>query len=245
MLYQIALDSFHGPLDLLLYLVKRNEMDVRDISVAQIAEQFLEHLHAIQAIDIEWAGDFLVMAATLLEIKSKLLLPRAAPNSATEDDDDPRKELVKQLIEYRKTKDASGHLERLAEERQFHIARTPPDDEEGATSPRLRRVELWDLVSAFGRLMRETQALQPQHIVVDETPQAVFQEQIHAKLASGTLVAFRALFDPPFIRHRMIGYFLALLELIKIGLIELEQAEPFAPIFVRRIAPRVMLPDVG
>lgn len=245
MLYQIALDSFHGPLDLLLYLVKRNEMDVRDISVSQIAEQFLEHLQAIQTIDIEWAGDFLVMAATLLEIKSKLLLPRVEASQYAEEDDDPRKELVKQLIEYRKTKDASNHLERLAEERQFHVARTPPDDEEGATSPRLRRVELWDLVSAFGRLMRETQAIQPQHLVVDETPQSTFQEQIQAKLAAGGPIAFRQLFDPPYFRHRMIGYFLALLELIKLGFVELEQTEPFAPIYVRRSVPRETTTGVG
>ena len=83
MLYQVALDSFHGPLDLLLYLVKRNEVDVRDIPVARVAEQFLEHLHAIQVIDVEWAGDFLVMAATLMEIKS-----RTAPAA---DRDGPRR----------------------------------------------------------------------------------------------------------------------------------------------------------
>lgn len=236
MLYQIALESFQGPLDLLLYLVKRNEMDVRDIPVAKIAEQFLEHLQAIQAIDIEWAGDFLVLAATLLEIKSKLLLPRSHQETDDDEEDDPRKELVKQLIEYRKTKDAAGHLEKLVEERHFHIPRIPPDDEEGATSPRLRRVELWDLVSAFGRLMRETQALQPQHIVVDETPQATFQEWIRAKVAHGQRVPFEAIFEPPHFRHRLIGFFLALLELIKQGEVLLDQESPFAPIVVYRPA---------
>src|SRR6478672_5377787 len=112
MIYQVALDSFHGPLDLLLYLVKRNEVDVRDIPVARVAEQFLEHLQAIQTIDVEWAGDFLVMAATLMELKSRLLLPQAEITPGDEPSD-PRKELVRQLIEYRKTKDAAGHLDRL------------------------------------------------------------------------------------------------------------------------------------
>src|SRR5450432_2105921 len=100
MIYQVDLDAFHGPLDLLLYLVKRNEVDVRDIPVARIAEQFLDHLHAIQTIDVEWAGDFLVMAATLMEVKSRLLLPRPESETVTEADD-PRRELVRQLVEYR------------------------------------------------------------------------------------------------------------------------------------------------
>src|SRR5215211_5867897 len=106
--YQVALDAFHGPLDLLLYLVKRNEVDVRDIPVARIAEQFLEHVQAIQTLDVEWAGDFLVMAATLLEIKSKLVLPR--PEEQASDPDDPRQELVRQLIEYKKYKEAAQLL---------------------------------------------------------------------------------------------------------------------------------------
>ena len=233
MSYQVAIESFHGPLDLLLYLVKRNEVDVRDIPVARIAEQFLEHLHVIQTIDIEWAGDFLVLAATLMEIKSRLLLPRA--ESATADaSDDPRRELVKQLIEYRKAKDAAGHLERLAEERHFRVERTQPDDPEGATSPRLQRVELWDLVSAFARLVRETQSLQAHHILVDETPQSVYLDFVRAKLEDGRRLPFRSLFEPPYFKARLIGLFLAVLELMKTGELTLEQAEPFGEIWVAR-----------
>lgn len=233
MIYQVALDAFHGPLDLLLYLVKRNEVDVRDIPVARIAEQFLDHLHAIQTIDVESAGEFLVMAATLMELKSKLLLPRPE-ESADAEPDDPRKELVRQLVEYRKTKDAAGHLDRLAEERQFHVPRLPPDDEEGATSARLRRVELWDLVGAFGRLVRETEALQPLHLVQDETPQAAYLELLRNKLWSGRPIAFRDLFDPPLTRPRLIGVFLALLELVKVAEVIFDQPEPFGDIWVRR-----------
>ena len=206
MIYQVTLDAFHGPLDLLLYLVRRNEVDVRDIPVARIAEQFLDHLNAIRTIDVEWAGEFLVTAATLIELKSKLLLPRADDSPGAEPDD-PRRELVRQLVEYRKTKDAAGHLDRLAEERQFHVPRVSPDDEEGATSPRMRRVELWDLVGAFGRLVRETEALQPLHLVQDETPQAAYIEMVRAKLRFGRPISFRNLFDPPFTRPRLIGVF--------------------------------------
>ncbi|MBO0700179.1 MAG: segregation/condensation protein A [Zavarzinella sp.] len=238
--YHVALDAFHGPLDLLLYLVKRNEVDVRDIPVARIAEQFLEHLHAIQTIDVEWAGEFLVLAATLMEIKSKLLLPRPEEGDGPKPED-PRRELVRQLVEYRKTKEAAGHLDRLAEERHFRVARAIPEDEEGATSPRFRRVELWDLVSAFGRLVRETEALQPLHLVTDETPQAAYLDLVRNKLAGARPVPFRDLFEPPFTRPRLIGVFLALLELIKMGEICLDQPRPFGDIRVSRAVPLRMV----
>jgi segregation and condensation protein A len=232
---QIALDTFHGPLDLLLYLVKRNEVDVRDIPVARVAEQFLDYVQAIQAIDVEWAGEFLVMAATLMEIKSRMLLPRPEEHATTVEED-PRRELVRQLIEYRKTKEAAGHLDRLSEERQFHVARVPPDDEEGATSPRFRRVELWDLVSAFGRLIRETESLQPLHLVADDTPQASYLELVRKKIRYNGRITFRDLFDPPLTRPRLIGIFLAILELVKLNEIALEQPAAFGEIWVT-IAP--------
>src|SRR6476661_7149152 len=119
--YRIELPEFHGPLDLLLYLVKKNEVDVRDIPVARVAEQFLEHLAVLQVADIELAGDFLVTAATLLEIKSKMLLPQEAAPEAEEAD--PRRELVRQLVEYKKFKEAAAHLESRAAEQQRRLPR--------------------------------------------------------------------------------------------------------------------------
>src|SRR5579863_2752813 len=98
--YNVQLETFQGPLDLLLFLVKRQEVDIRDIPIARVAEQFLEYLQVLKLIDVEWAGEFLVMAATLMEIKSRLLLPRNEEELVEEDD--PRLELVKQLIEYKK-----------------------------------------------------------------------------------------------------------------------------------------------
>src|SRR5262249_50851463 len=160
------LDTFRGPLDLLLYLVKRNEVDICDIPIAKVAEQFFDYLNLLQAIDVETAGDFLVMASTLMEIKSKMLLPRT--DEAAEEEADPRLELVRQLIEYKKFKDAATVLEVQAERQQTRLPRLPVDTP-AVLSPAqqpLHRVELWDLVSAFGRLMRETQALQPRQIVM-------------------------------------------------------------------------------
>src|SRR5260370_12028480 len=111
--YQVSLDVLRGPLDLLLYLVKRNEVDICDISIARVAEQFLEYLRVLEMIDVERAGDFLAMAATLMEIKSKMLLPRS--EEAAVEETDPRLELVRQLIEYKKFKDAAALLEAQAE----------------------------------------------------------------------------------------------------------------------------------
>src|SRR5262245_18943266 len=162
--YNVQLESFRGPLDLLLYLVKRHEVDIRDIPIARVAEQFLEYLQVIQLIDVEWAGDFLVMAATLMEIKSKMLLPRVEEDAAEEDD--PRLELVKQLIEYKKYKEAAALLEEQSDRQLARLPRVPPETPQPLDPARqpLQAVELWDLVSAFGRLMRETNALQPRQI---------------------------------------------------------------------------------
>src|SRR5580692_8170430 len=121
--YQVDLDTFRGPLDLLLYLVKRDEVDIRDIMIARVAEQFKRYLDVLSLIDVERAGDFLVMAATLMEIKSRLLLPRTEPEGAEEED--PRQELVRQLLQYKQFKDAAALLEARAEEHGQRRPRQP------------------------------------------------------------------------------------------------------------------------
>src|SRR6516225_7708520 len=121
--YQVDLDMFRGPLDLLLFLVKRHEVDICDIPIAKIADQFLEYLRVIELIDVERAGEFLVMAATLMEIKSRLLLPRS--DELAEEEEDPRQELVRQLLEYKKIKDAAALLEEQAERQHYRLPRFP------------------------------------------------------------------------------------------------------------------------
>lgn len=228
--YQVDLDTFRGPLDLLLFLVKRNEVDICDIPIARLAEQFLDYLNVLQLVDVERAGDFLVMAATLMEIKSKLLLPRS--EVVAEEEDDPRRQLVQQLLEYKKFKDAAALLETRAEQQLTRHARQAPPAAGPTPEQPLRHVELWDLVSAFGRLMRETLALQPRQIVVDETPQHVYMEQIVDRLAREPRLPFTALFTPPHHRVRLVGLFLAVLELIRRGQLLAEQPEPFGEIWL-------------
>jgi segregation and condensation protein A len=225
MLYTVALDAFHGPLDLLLYLVKKHEVDVLDIPIALITRQFVDHLQALHQLDVEFAGEFIVMAATLMEIKSRMILPGGA-HSDEDDEADPRRELVKQLLEYRKIKDAAAALEERAEARGARIARQePPEQTPSGATPRVRAVELWDLVSAFARLMRETQALEPATIQVDDTPQYVHEARIAARVRAEGRVRFRDVFTPPYFKARLIGIFLAVLEVVRNHGVGLEQPD--------------------
>jgi segregation and condensation protein A len=230
--YKVELPTFRGPLDLLLFLVKHNEVDLYDIPIALITEQFLDYLNLLQVIDVEAAGEFLVMAATLMEIKSRMLLPREE-GTATEEED-PRLELVKQLIEYKKFKEAAALLEEQAERQLARLPRVPmelPAAPDLAQQP-LRKVELWDLVSAFGRLMRETAALQPSHIAIDETPIQVHMDRIIELLKQHERMSLTMLFTPPRNRGRLLGLFLATLELIKGRLIQVEQPDAFGELWL-------------
>jgi segregation and condensation protein A len=237
--YTVALDTFHGPLDLLLYLVKRNEVDVLDISLAKLADQFLAYILAIKELDIEFAGEFLVTAATLMEIKSRSLLPADA-QFVGDDAPDPRRELVRQLLEYRKFKDAAAALEARAEEAGTRLSRQEPPEPTPDRGPKVRAVELWDLVSAFARLMRETQSLQPTTIAVDDTPQHVYEARLRDRVtANGGRLAFRDVFEPPYYKARLIGIFLAVLELIRHRGLGLEQPEPDGEIYLVDAPPEV------
>jgi segregation and condensation protein A len=172
------------------------------------------------------------MAATLMEIKSKLLLPRPETEDG-EADEDPRLELVKQLIEYKKYKEAAALLKEQAEKQLTRLPRQAVERPalDPAQQP-LRKVELWDLVSAFGRLMRETIALAPKHIILDDTPIHVHMERILQRLEQRGRLSFAELFIPPHTRGRLLGVFLAILELIKAGKIQAEQPQPLGDIWI-------------
>jgi segregation and condensation protein A len=234
--YSVELDTFHGPLDLLLHLVKRNEVDILDIPIARVAEQFLEYLHVMQSLDMDLAGDFVVMAATLMEIKSRMLLPAGSQEEA-EEGDDPRRELVKQLLEYRRFKDAAAALEACVERQGERMPRHEVFEPAAKANPAVRPVELWDLVSAFARLVRETQSLQPTTIAVDDTPQHVYEARILERLARDGRILFTDAFNPPYWKPRLIGIFLAVLELIRNHGVGLDQPEDAGEIWLVAPAP--------
>jgi segregation and condensation protein A len=235
--YQVVLDTFRGPLDLLLYLVKRDEVDVRDIPIARVADQFKHYLDLLTLVDVERAGDFLVMAATLMEIKSRLLLPQ--PETAAEPEADPRQELVRQLIQYKRFKEAAAVLEEWAVQQSQRLPRLQLGEpaRKGGAASFANNVELWDLVSAFGRLMRETMTGEAQAIVVDHTPLHVHMEYVIERLGKEDRVRFAALFVPPHTRSRLVGLFLAILELAKMRRILAEQESAFGDIWLALAPP--------
>ncbi len=233
MAYQIQLETFHGPLDLLLYLVKQQEIDLREIPIASITEQFLGYISVMTLLDVELAGEFIVMASTLMEIKSKLLLPSPVASQVPAAEADPRRELVRQLVEYRRFKDAAAWLEARADAHAERMERRPPIEARGTPGPQpVRAVELWDLVSAFARLLSESESLAPTPIVVDDTPQHVYESWLRDRLRDAPRLRFEELFEPPYRRDKLIGVFLALLELIKNREVWLEQEAPFQPIWL-------------
>lgn len=233
MRFRVDLDVFRGPLDLLLYLVRKHEVDVSDLPIATIAEQFLAHLEVIHRLDVNAAGDFLEMASTLVEIKSRMVLPRGG--EVEEALEDPRQELVRRLLEYKQFKDAASILEersRSWQERYPRLASDLPPRERNLADEPIHELELWDLVGAFGRLMREHQAVQASSIVYDDTPIHVYMERIHERLLAAGRLTFRELFIAGMHKSTLVGMFLALLELVRHHGVRAEQNALFGEIWI-------------
>ena len=236
MRFRVQLDMFAGPLDLLLYLVKKHELEVLEIPIARVAEQYLEILAVIEQIDVDGVGDFLEIATQLMEIKSRLMLPRHE-EIEEEPIDDPRHDLVARLLEYKKYKEAAGLLEERARDWGLRYQRRVNDLDAGPTDPALQpihEVELWDLVSAFSRVMKEKNPAKATKIRYDDTPIEVHMARIEERLAAEGRLTFVSLFEAGMHRSRMVGLFLALLELIRHRRAAVEQQELFGEIWVMR-----------
>ncbi|MBN1909223.1 MAG: segregation/condensation protein A [Pirellulales bacterium] len=231
--FRVDLDSFRGPLDLLLYLVRKHELDILDIPIAPITDQFLAHLAVLEQLDVNAVGDFLAVASTLLEIKSQQVLPRA--DEVQDEMEDPRQELVRRLLEYKRFRDAASILEERSRSWQQHFPRMandlPPRRRDLAEEP-IHEVELWDLVSAFGLIMRETVAARPSSIVYDDTPIHVHMERVQARVIEAGHLAFADLFEPGMHKSTLIGIFLAVLELVRHHRVRVEQNTLFGEIWL-------------
>lgn len=230
--YRVQLDVFTGPLDLLLFLIKRDELDVQDIPLARIAEQYLEYVKLLEQIDPNAAGDFLVMASTLIELKSRALLP-APPIELSDDDADPRTSLVRQLLEYKRFKDAAAALGSAADERRKRYVRKPVDLPKELEGVELEEVEVWDLLSAFSRVMTAIGKGPGLHEVsFDDTPIAEYGALILDTLEERGPVRFESLFADRRDRAEVVGLLLALLELIRGQKVRAEQAAGHGPIYL-------------
>jgi segregation and condensation protein A len=231
--FRVDLDLFRGPLDLLLYLVRKHEVEIGELPVAAIAEQYLEYLEVLERIDVNAVGDFLEMASTLAEIKSRLILPRA--EEVDEPLDDPRQELVRRLLEYKEFKDAASILEergRAWQERSPRLAIDSAPRQRNLADEPILELELWDLVSAFGRIMRDQRAVTSASIVYDDTPIHVYMARIHQRLLERGPTPFSALFEPGMHRSSHVGVFLAVLELIRNHGVRADQNDLFGEIWL-------------
>ncbi|WP_166820677.1 segregation and condensation protein A [Thalassoroseus pseudoceratinae] len=235
-LYRVELDIFSGPLDLLLYLVERSELDIRELPIAKITSQFAEFLEVLEWIDLDLVGDFIVMASTLVEIKSREVLPRPEESQDDTEDRDPRSELIQQLLEYKKFKEAATALEEQAAIWQERFPRLTDDRPRGGKDPSadyIRDVELWDLVSALGRIVK-TKTEEPSHanIRYDDTPISVHMDRIRDRVMKSGRVKFSDFFQGENERSRIVGVFLAILELIRHYSFRAEQPADYGEITV-------------
>lgn len=235
--YRVQLDVFSGPLDLLLYLVKRHELDIVDLPIARITRQFSELLEAIEVLDFDLIGDFIVMASTLVEIKSRMVLPRPEEEEpeAPDGSEDPRSDLVRQLIEYKKYKDASRLLEHQAAEWQEHYPRLSEERPVSSGDPsedRIKEVELWDLVSALSRILRRSPTTAQTSIIYDDTPISTYVQRIHALVLEKGRVTFSSLFEGANSKSKIVGIFLAILELLRHYHLRAEQPVDYGEIWV-------------
>jgi len=243
--FRVDLEVYNGPLDLLLFLIRRDEVDIYDIPIARITEQYVHYAQLLAALDPNLAGDFLVMAATLMELKSQTLLPTPPPQEAVEEITDPRLELVRQLLEYKKFKDAAHLLGAAAQLQALKHARRPVLDPSLAVERDLDEVEVWELLDAFNRLVEQTgRRMKAHEVAYDDTPIALHAADVVDSLQrAGGSQRFEEIFEGR-TKGELIGLFLALLELIRQRRIRAEQEQPFGPIIIHLLDAREIDPEV-
>ena len=236
--YRVQLPIFEGPLDLLLYLIRKNELDIYDIPIALIVEQYQQYLDLMRSLNLEVAGEFLVMAATLTHIKSRMLLPQAAEEA---EEEDPRKELVARLLEYQKYKEAAGLLlnrdqmgkdvfvREFAEERVKELA-----EEAAAERLEFEEVDLFQLMDAFSDLLGRRDLEDIKRVVVERVRVVDRIAHILETLQTREAVGFEELFAGSRTRMELVVTFLALLELIRLQVIKAFQPGNFGPIQLKR-----------
>jgi segregation and condensation protein A len=233
--YKVKFEVFEGPLDLLLYLIKKEEVDIYEVNLTQLATQFLEYIEVMRMLDLDIAGEFLVMAATLMYIKSRELLPRdqQVQPEGEEEGEDPRWELIRQLVEYKKFKDAAARLQQLEISQENTYPRVPgkPEfpEEPSTAKP---TVSLFDLVSAVGNVLKRfTEKTEDEReIFQDQWTVSEKIESIVKLLSDKTQVKFSDLFSDASTRTEVVVTFLAVLELIRLKQIVALQREDFGDI---------------
>ena len=236
--YKVKFEVFEGPLDLLLYLIKKEEVDIYEVNLTQLATQFIEYIEVMRQLDLEIAGEFLVMASTMMYIKSRELLPldQQVQPEGEDDGEDPRWELIRQLVEYKKFKDAAVQLQ-ILEARQENVFPRAPVKPEFEPPPARPEVSLFDLVNAVNAILkRVNQREDLRDVFEDKWTVSEKIELIMKILAGRTRVKFSELFAGAMSRMEVVVTFLALLELIRLRQLAVEQPEAFGEIEICRAA---------
>ncbi|MDH3640029.1 MAG: segregation/condensation protein A [Gammaproteobacteria bacterium] len=230
---KVFLEAFSGPLDLLLYLIRRQNLDILDIPIAEITRQYVEYIELMKEMQLELAGEYLLMAAMLAEIKSRMLLPRS--DEEEEDEDDPRAELVRRLQEYERFKTAAEDIASLPRmERDVHQASAEVSERKVVTQP--PDLSMKELLLAFKDVLARAEMFAHLHVQREPLSTRQRMSEILIQLTDKKFTDFPQLFDPAEGRMGVAVTFIALLELLREGLIELVQAEAYGPIHVRAAA---------
>jgi len=229
---EVILETFEGPLDLLLYLIRKQNLDILDIPIAEITRQYVTYIELMQAARLELAAEYLVMAAMLAEIKSRMLLPRP---SEQQEEEDPRAQLVRRLQEYERYRKAAENIDdRPRVGREIHLAVLEFDHQP------VRRIEpnvsLFELLDAFRNVLQRAEMYRHHRVIMEALSVRERMSQILARVNGDNFLSFESLFEPKEGRMGVVVTFIAVLELLKESLLVLVQNEPFAPIHVKAVA---------
>jgi segregation and condensation protein A len=242
---KVQLEIFEGPLDLLLYLVKKEEVDIYEVNLTKIATQFIEYIEVMRELDLDIAGEFLVMASTLMYIKSRELLPKDQQVQVEEEEegDDPRWELIRQLVEYKKFKDAAAQLQTRELEQENVYARIPGRVEFEAEAPVRPDVSVFDLINAVNVILKRFgERDKGRDVFADQWTVSEKIEHLLNLSKSKPTMRFSELFAESTSRSEVVVTFLALLELIRMKQLRILQPEPFAEIEISVAPPRIEAP---
>jgi segregation and condensation protein A len=227
---QVFLEAFEGPLDLLLYLIRRQNIDILNIPIAEITKQYVQYIEVMQELQLELAGEYLLMAAMLAEIKSRMLLPR--PEAQEDEEDDPRAELVRRLQEYERFKKAAEDISDLPRlERDVFVATA--DAPERKVTTKMPDVSMKELLLAFHDVLKRAEMFSNLHMQREPLSVRQRMSEILARIKASAFTEFAGLFDPEEGRMGVAVTFIAILELLKDSVIEVVQSEQFAPLHVR------------
>lgn len=235
--YKVRLEIFEGPLDLLLYLIKKDEVDIHSISIERITRQYLDYINTFKLLNIDLASEFIVMAANLMYLKSRTLLPRVdQPPEEDAEEDDPRWELIRQLIEYKKFKDAAGFLSLREAEQEGRFAHQPDvSDLPAEDTPGLAEVSIFDLIRAFQNVLKRFEESHDFGDIIDDRFNVSDKiELLMTSFQPGDSRRFEELFESATTKAEVIVTFLALLELMKLNQFVVKQHELLGDIVIER-----------